>query len=165
MAKSQYENFKEYSEKDSCYLLKVLKNGLHDTQSKIEFKDGSTYHVTKAGSRYWEKNGRMHREDGPACVWPDRINSRFYLFGAQFEEEDYKNAVDKLNIFRDITEDKFEDIMATITQNLSYSVADKFWQTTLMTEDPEEILGEILDFWDRYADLTSDMMEFMGMND
>jgi hypothetical protein len=49
-----YQSFEDYANNDKDYLVTVLRDELHKKRNKIQFLDGSTYHVTKAGSRYWE---------------------------------------------------------------------------------------------------------------
>jgi hypothetical protein len=48
-----YIDFEEYAQNDQTYLLKAISGGLHDYQPKMVFQDGSSYNVTKTGSRYW----------------------------------------------------------------------------------------------------------------
>jgi hypothetical protein len=108
MPKSKYLNFNEYAANDHSYLMKALKGELSKPQSKIEFQDGTTYHVTKSGSRYWEKNGRTHREDGPASIYE---HGHWYsLFGVIFEKDEYELAILKLNFLRAETDNKIENL-------------------------------------------------------
>lgn len=57
MAKIKYASFKDYFDNDKKFFFRVLKDEVYKAQSKIYFADGTTYHVTKAGSRYWEYPG------------------------------------------------------------------------------------------------------------
>ena len=115
MAKSHYSNFAEYSQNDQQYLIKALKNQLYKPQSKIEFKDGTTYHVTKSGSRYWQKGNYMHREDGPASSFESHqgSTSNYYsLFSVSFPDEvTHQKAVDRLNFLIQQTKGSLEDLV------------------------------------------------------
>ena len=33
--------------------------------------DKITFKVLSDGSQHWSKNGKLHREDGPAHIWSD----------------------------------------------------------------------------------------------
>ena len=57
MAKIKYADFQDYYDNDKKFFFRVLKDEVYKAQSKIHFADGTTYHVTKAGSRYWEYPG------------------------------------------------------------------------------------------------------------
>lgn len=87
----KYKNFADYAANDPKYLMKAIKGELHKTQSKLTFADGSTYHVTRAGGRYWEnKDGKLHREDGPSAMYPDGrffyyLNSKHYDIKEEWE--------------------------------------------------------------------------------
>ena len=117
MAKSHYLNFNEYAQNDHNYLIRALKSELHKAQAKIEFRDGTTYHVTKSGSRYWEKNGRTHNENGPAA---DYGHGRWYsLFGVTFQEDEFPIAVNRLNFLRLQTNNELEPLVAVSYTHLT----------------------------------------------
>ncbi len=129
MSKSKYLNFNEYAANDHTYLMKALKGELSKPQSRIEFQDGTTYHVTKSGSRYWEKNGRTHREDGPASVYE---HGHWYsLFGVTFEKDEYESAIVKLNFLRAETDNKIENLVEEIGKNMPWENRKKLWQSIL----------------------------------
>ena len=129
MAKSHYLNFNEYAASDHGYLMRAIKNELHKLQSKIEFRDGTTYHVTKSGSRYWEKNGRTHREDGPAA---DYGSGKWYsLFGVTFKEDEYPLAVDRLNFLRLQTNNELEPMVEEIGKNMPWEKRQALWKSIL----------------------------------
>lgn len=142
MAKSPYLNFNEYSASDHYYLMKAIKGELHKPQSKIEFRDGSTYHVTKSGSRYWEKNGRTHREDGPAAVYEQ--GKWFSLFGVTFSEEEHPLAVDRLNFLRLETNNDLEPLVEEIGKNMQYEKRQELWKSILQgSADPTDMIESL----------------------
>jgi hypothetical protein len=87
----------------------------------ISFKDledpGYEYKEYTDGIKAWFRNGEIHREDGPAAIWPDRskiwyINGKrhredgpalicpdglkaWYLDGIEYTEEEFKEEVKK----------------------------------------------------------------------
>lgn len=69
MPKIVYHNYDDYATKDQKFLARVANNELHKTQGKIQFADGTTYHVTKAGSRYWEWPGFGWKRDSGSSVY------------------------------------------------------------------------------------------------
>jgi hypothetical protein len=94
--KKIYKNFEDYATNDPKYLLRVLKGELHRPQAKITFADGSCYSVTRAGSRWWEYYGKLHREDGPSGIFPDG-RMCYYLFTKPYEtREEWEAAVEEL---------------------------------------------------------------------
>jgi hypothetical protein len=92
----QYKNFADYAQNDPKYFMKSLCSELHKPQSKLTFADGSTYHVTKAGSRYWsDENGKMGRSDGPAGIFAGG-GCCYYLDGISYKtKEEWEEAVGK----------------------------------------------------------------------
>jgi hypothetical protein len=94
--KKQYKNFQDYANNDSKYLLRVLAGQLHKSQTKITFEDGSYYNVTRAGSRWWGKNGMLHREDRPCGIFPDGRKC-YFLEIQEYTEKDYWLEVEKRN--------------------------------------------------------------------
>jgi hypothetical protein len=58
------------------------------------FKDGKLHRedgpaiIESDGSEYWYKNGKLHREDGPAIACKDGTK-HYYLNGKEIKEEDY----------------------------------------------------------------------------
>ena len=42
------------------------------------------------GTKYWYLNGKLHREDGPACEWADGHKS-WYLNGKKYTKKEYNN--------------------------------------------------------------------------
>jgi uncharacterized protein (DUF2235 family) len=165
VVKSRYNNFAEYELKDANFLIKVLKDELYKTQAKIEFKDGSTYHVTKSGSRYWEKNKQMHREDGPSSsyMWSGEVRNRYYLFSVHFEDvEDHTNAVVRLNELRTLTDGKIEGIVEEITKNISYDQRGAIWRTLLSGKNDDQVLLDITALSQEYVRLTKLSTDFVS---
>jgi hypothetical protein len=129
MAKSHYSNFNEYAAADHQYLMRAIKGELYKSQSKIEFRDGTTYHVTKSGSRYWEKNRRTHREDGPSAEY---IHGKWFsLFGVTFNEDEYPLAVNRLNFLRLQTDNELEPLVEEIGRNMHYEKRQDLWKSIL----------------------------------
>ncbi len=83
MTKAKYKNFEDYQRNDYKFMIRILKDEIHKYQSKITFADGSTYHVTKAGSRYWHGSGQYywHREDGPIGIF--KSGHEMYALGGE----------------------------------------------------------------------------------
>jgi hypothetical protein len=46
----------------------------------------SSVKIERGGTKFWYFEGDLHREDGPAIIWPDG-NKRWYLDGIRFYEE------------------------------------------------------------------------------
>ena len=164
MPKSIYQNFKEYSENDSGYLLKALKDELHRPQSKIEFKDGSTYHVTKAGSRYWEKNGYLHHEHGVAMKWSHSDSGIYCLYSVQFKDRsEWEAAMINLNRIRQLTNDGLEEIVQIIAKNIGYERRKEIWETILACDsNSDELIKRIMyisDEFHRLSNITDDFIK------
>ena len=58
-----------------------------------------TVSVYSNGSKHWRVDDKRHREDGPACEYPDGVNS-YYLNDVQYTEEEF-NA--KMSSTKDMT--------------------------------------------------------------
>lgn len=162
MAISKYQNFKEYSENDSNYFSRALLSNPHKPQSKITFQDGSTYHVTKSGSRYWQLGDYTHREDGPACVWSENHPGSFYLFSVGFRSrEDHELAVNRLEFLREQTKNKLEDIVENIAKNVSWEDRQKLWKTILCgSTDSTAMLESLNKLSKRYETLSKMTQDF-----
>lgn len=164
MAISKYKNFDDYADNDPYYLLKVLKGELHEPQSKIQFLDGSTYHVTKSGSRYWQKGDYIHRENGPASsyVFDGIVRNHYYLFSVGFEtESEYESAVARLEELRSKTDNQIEHIMNEIAKNIDYSGRSKIWKTLLRKRDDDQILIDLKRISEEYSRLTQLSAKFI----
>lgn len=85
-----YLDFQEYEQNDPNYLLKVLSDRLNDYQNKMVFRDGSTYHVTKAGSRYWEYFGY----DGNQVGFKGELRDGRKYWYCSLDKQTYHNAGD-----------------------------------------------------------------------
>jgi len=142
MIKSHYLNFNEYAQFDHDYLMRVIKNQLYEPQIKLEFRDGTTYQVSNYGNRYWEKNNRLHREDGAAA---DYGNMTFYsLFGTVFVEAEYRQAVDRLNFLRLATDNQLETLVEEISRNMSYEQRQCLWKCLLQgSEDYTAMIASL----------------------
>jgi hypothetical protein len=46
------------------------------------------------GSQFWYKDGKHHREDGPAIIYSDG-RQYWYLNGKEYSEEKWKNVTSK----------------------------------------------------------------------
>ena len=44
--------------------------------------------VNDGGTKFWWINGKLHREDGPACEWTDG-DKAWYLNGEELTEEEF----------------------------------------------------------------------------
>ena len=51
--------------------------------------------VTSKGSYHWFSNGKHHRVDGPARLWADGHRA-WYINGVKYLEEDYWKEVERL---------------------------------------------------------------------
>lgn len=164
MAKSKYQNFQEYSENDQNYFTRVLLGDLHKPQSKITFQDGSTYHVTKSGSRYWEKYGQLHREDGPAGVWSEHHPGSYYLFSVGFpNREAHQIGVQRLNLLREKTNQGIEDQVNQIVQSRNWEARQALWQSILCSEgDPAAMLARLDQLSDHYQAMNKMTEEFVS---
>ena len=166
MPKSQYQNFEEYAQKDPQYLVRVLKNQLHKTQSKIEFKDGTTYHVTKSGSRYWQQGNYMHRETGPASSyesWQGGTSDHYYLFSVSFASaEEHRLAVDRLNFLREQTSGQLESLVNAIAQNIQWEDRQQLWKSILQgSTDSTAMLESLQKLSEQYQTLTNMSRKFI----
>ena len=55
--------------------------------------------VDKDGDEAWFKNGKMHREDGPAYDMVSCPSAcRYYLNDKQYDEQDYRIALRKIKL-------------------------------------------------------------------
>lgn len=163
MAKSKYQNFKEYADNDPVYILKALRDELHRPQAKIEFKDGTTYHVTKAGSRYWEKDGYLHNEYGVASKWHPAHPGNYCLYSVSFpSEEAWLVALNNLTTMRKLTNNRLEEIIGVIAQNIGYERRKEVWQTILTSNsNPEKIIERIEIISNEFSKLAKITDEFI----
>jgi hypothetical protein len=166
MIKTQYLNFSDYAANDHKYLMKVLKNQLHTTQSKTKFKDGTTYHVTKSGSRYWQKGNYMHRENGPASsfeMYDDHISEHYYLFSVSFPGiDEYQLAVDRLNFLRKQTNNTLEDLVEDIAKNIQWEDRQKLWKSILQgSTDSTAMISSLEKLSKQYQKLTNMSRKFI----
>lgn len=100
MAKIKYASFEDYARNDPKFLITVLKEELHKSKSKIHFADGTTYHVTKAGSRYWH----YYDFDGKSLGFKGELASGKMYWYCSLNQESYDNAADFWNITHFLTE-------------------------------------------------------------
>jgi hypothetical protein len=100
MAKIKYADFNDYYENDKKFFIRLFKEELHKPQSKIYFADGSTYHVTKAGSRYWH----YYDFDGNSLGFKGELVSGKTYWYCSLNQETYENAADFWNIAHFLTE-------------------------------------------------------------
>jgi hypothetical protein len=70
-----------------------------------------TVQVYDKGTRHWWLNGKLHREDGPACEYPDGSRC-WYLGGVEYTEEEFLKKTAKVK----------ELTVAEIESLLGYSV-------------------------------------------
>lgn len=134
MAKSQYLNFNEYAQNDKDFLWNTLKEQLFKPKNKIEFKDGTTYHVTKSGSRYWQKGNYTHREDGPSSMYKvnDKIYEHYSLYSVSFHsQKEHQIAVERLNFLRNQTSGELESLVEEIAKNITWEDRNKLWKSIL----------------------------------
>lgn len=165
MAKTQYLNFTEYSLNDADFLVRALTDRLYITKSKVEFKDGTTYHVTKSGSRYWQKGNYMHREDGPASMYKhnNSITGYYYLFSAGFTDEiEHQTAVDRLNFLRTQTNNEIESLVEEIAKNIQWEDRQKLWKSILQgNTDTTKMLNSLKKLSSQYQKLTKMSKKFI----
>jgi hypothetical protein len=167
MAKSKYLNWKDYAENDPYYLITILKDELHKPRSKMEFQDGTTYHVTKSGSRYWSKGDYMHNEYGVAGKWSPTEPGRYYLYSVQFlDEQAWQVALNNLNQLRELTDNRLEEIVEMIAKNIKWEKRQGLW-TTLLTsnKDSNHVLERVIaisDEFNRLTKMTDDFIEEFG---
>lgn len=160
---AKYKNYDEYFNNDPHFLRRVLRNEIHKTQSKIFFEDGTTYHVTKSGSRYWHKGDYIHREDGPAAVWNEGHDGNFYLFSVRFDEDEFWDAVDQLNELRVASDNHLEMIMEPISENVSYQMRGKIWKTLMLSErSVDDLLTDLNQLSVKYVRLSSECGGFVS---
>ena len=69
---------------------KVWKN----KNGKYHREDGPALEYSN-GVRIWYKNNRWHREDGPACIYSDG-KFEYYLFNKSFSKEEYLVEIEKI---------------------------------------------------------------------
>jgi hypothetical protein len=165
MAKSKYLNFNEYAQNDPEYLLRVLKDELFKSKSKIEFKDGSTYHVTKSGSRYWHKGNYIHREDGPSCMYQanNKISEYYYLFSTNFETyEEHQIAVNRLIFLREQTNGEIEPLVEEIAKNIQWDDRQKLWKSILRgSTNSVDMIDSLTTLSEQYKKLTAMSKKFI----
>ena len=145
---SQYVNFDDYAKNDKQFFLRSLKGELHKIQRKVEFQDGTTYHVTKSGSRYWNRGYDSHREGGPAIVYQQYdggIHEGYYLYNVRFEDfNTYQQGLYRLNFLREQTGNQLEPVIADITKNCAWEDKSKIWKTVLTGSNDSTALIEDL---------------------
>jgi hypothetical protein len=56
-----------------------------------------TVKVYDDGDKVWYLNGRLHREDGPACEWADG-DKEWYLNGEKVTEEEVMNPAEEMTM-------------------------------------------------------------------
>lgn len=95
-----YDSYDDYINKDPKFFVRILKDELHKAQSKIHFADGTTYHVTKAGSRYWHYYGF----DGESLGFKGEIRRSQTYWYCSLNNETYDNARDFWNTVHFLTE-------------------------------------------------------------
>ena len=89
-----------------------MKNGLYiDIQGTKEwYKNGKLHRedgpavIHSDGFKMWLIKGKLHREDGPAKIWPDGY-CEYYLNSKQLTEEEFNNYkfINKINeLFEEI---------------------------------------------------------------
>jgi hypothetical protein len=164
---SQYLNFDDYAKNDRQYFLRSLKGELHRTQSKIKFQDGSTYHVTKSGSRYWNLNDNSHRENGPAVVFQQYDGNTYegyYLHNVRFDNrEEHELGVQRLNFLREQTDNTLESTIQTIVEKTNWENRSKIWRTVLTGSDNStELLSELTKLAKQYAKLAKQSDDFVN---
>ena len=52
--------------------------------------------IDEYGTQRWYKNGKIHREDGPAVIYADGFQA-WWLYGKNYEFNDYVNEIFPLN--------------------------------------------------------------------
>jgi hypothetical protein len=165
MAKAHYLNFADYAMNDTDFLMRTLTDRLYTTKSKVEFKDGTTYHVTKSGSRYWQKGDYMHREDGPASMYMygNLVHCRYYLFSAGFSTDiEHQTAVDRLNFLRNETNNEIESLVEEIAKNIQWDDRQKLWKSILQGSDnTTDMLKSLKKLSAQYQKLTKMSKKFI----
>jgi hypothetical protein len=160
MPKSHYINFTEYAANDHNYLMRVLRDELHRPQSKIEFRDGTTYHVTRSGTRYWELHGRVHREDGPCAQY--QHGSWYALYGVSYTEEDHARAAQRLQHLRAVSDNTVESLINNIANNMSWELKQQFWRSILLNpHDASDMISQLRELSSHYARCSVLSQEFI----
>jgi hypothetical protein len=59
---------------------------------KIHRDVGPAYIDNRFGDKYWYKNGKIHRENGPAVEWCDGTK-KWYLNGKYYTEKEFKSVL------------------------------------------------------------------------
>ena len=72
----------------------------HMSSSSADSKKITGFVITKIGTKIWCLNGKMHREDGPACEWADGYKA-WFLNGKQLTEPQWKAQTQKHTIVID----------------------------------------------------------------
>jgi len=62
---------------------------------KIHREDGPAV-IYASGSQEWRINGKLHRTDGPAVIYADGFQA-WWLYGRNYEFNDYVNEIFPLN--------------------------------------------------------------------
>ncbi len=112
MAKIKYASFKDYFDNDKKFFFRVLKDEVYKAQSKIHFADGTTYHVTKAGNRYWEYPGFGWKSEYLRSGTPF---THYYCRGIKCATDDeFLATIDRLKSQDSIVEQEVADVHPVI---------------------------------------------------
>ena len=63
----------------------------HNSDGRHHREDGPAI-IWPDGSTFWWLHGHLHREDGPAIIWPDGTEE-WFLKGTKHKFEDYVNKI------------------------------------------------------------------------
>src|SRR5271166_3127075 len=75
------------------YTVKVYTHGdkCWFLNGKLHREDGPACEFAN-GTKHWYLNGKQHREDGPATEWPDG-SKRWYLNGKELTEKEFNKQI------------------------------------------------------------------------
>jgi len=68
----------------------------HIKDGKFHREDGPAL-LMSSGSRYWHRNGKRHREDGPAFICFDGMKE-WYLNGEEYTEQEHRHLVRQMKM-------------------------------------------------------------------
>ena len=75
-----------------------VKNYFLNKQGYLHREDGPAREF-KDGTKEWFINGKRHREDGPACIYSNGYKL-WYLYGNFYSEQDWETEVAKIKLKR-----------------------------------------------------------------
>ena len=78
------------------YTTRISKHGSFWYKNGKHHRDDGPAVIYNSGTKYWYKNGKKHRENGPAIEYNNRRKS-YYLGGEYYTEEEYYETLKEID--------------------------------------------------------------------